>query len=247
MSNCYADNQILTQQQETTTQINQLIAQTSQALLCGPGSECEKKQKTDELHQKYLAAQTNLQSAPYEEHSAEKKYYVYSQGGAAYDKLIFERLKIEAEKKANKTNVSFNKNITLATESNDTLGSLTKNYFHVLELYETYVEENAILGERIRSYGADLVTNDRKTFYEVQNYDILSSWFKIWRWIYFILLIVFTLGIFLTKSSYSYFAKISLLILFIIYPYTINYVVLYLLQMFVNIQSLLPKNVYTTL
>jgi hypothetical protein len=247
MSNCNADNQLLTQQQKTTTQINELLAQSSQALLCGPGSECEKTQKTNDLQQKYLDAQTKLQTAPYEEHTAEKNYYIYSKGDVAYNDLIFKRLLEKAQNKSNEVSIKFNKNITLASESNDTLGSLTTTHTHMVELYETYIEENANLKAKILSYGADLITNDRKTFYEVQNYDFLIIWFKVWRWIYFILLIVFTVGIFLSKSMYSLKVKIGLLSLFIIYPFVINYIVDYLLQFVAKIHSLLPKNVYTTL
>jgi len=247
MSNCNADNQLLTKQQETTTQINELLAQSSQALLCGPGSECEKTQKTNDLQQKYLAAQTKLQSAPYEEHTTEKNFYIYSKGDIAYNDLIFKRLLEKAQNKSNEVSINFNKNLTTTTELNDTLGSLTTNNAHMVDLYETYVAENASLKAKIISYGADLITNDRKTFYEVQNYDFLITWFKVWRWIYFILLIVFTVGIFLSKSMYSLKVKIGLLSLFVIYPFVINYIVEYLLQFVEKAISLLPKNIYTTL
>jgi hypothetical protein len=173
MASCNVDNNMLSKQQEMTNQINQLLAQSSQSLLCGPGTECERTQKTEDLQQKYLAAQTNIQSAPYQEEQAEKAYYTYTQGDAAYNAMKAKRLQETAEKKANEIQVSFNENSAKAIELNDTLSSLTKNYQHVTELYQTYVEENAILGQKIQSYRTDVVTSDRKTYYENQNYDIL--------------------------------------------------------------------------
>lgn len=77
MVSCNVDNNMLTQQQQTTNQINQLLAQSSQALLCGPGTECERTQTSEDLQQKYLAAQTNVQTAPYQEQQAEKSFYTY--------------------------------------------------------------------------------------------------------------------------------------------------------------------------
>jgi hypothetical protein len=238
---------MLTKQQETTNQINKLLQQTSQSLLCGPGTECEKTRNSEDLQQKYLDSQTNLQSSPYQEKQAEKNYYTYTQGEPAYNDMIRERLVKEAEKKTNDMLVNFNQNVKKATQLNATLSSLTIDYEHILELYKNYLEENEILNNKIISFGTDLVTNDRKTYYEDQNYDILVGWYSIWRWIYFILLIVFALGIFLSKSSYSIWAKLGLLGVLILYPYFINYLVFYLLKIILNIQSLLPKNVYNSL
>jgi len=247
MSTCNVDNNMLTQQQQTTNQINQLLAQTSQSLLCGPGTECEKTQKTQDLQQKYLAAQTLLQSAPVQEQTAEKDFYVYTQGDAAYNNMLNQRLAVKANVKVNEINVSFTENTKKAKELNDTLGSLTTNYQHVLELNNNYIEENDELKRQINSYKNNLTTNDRKTYYEDQNFDILNYWFTIWRWIYFTLVTVFGVAIFLTKSSYSIWIKLILLLLLIIYPFVINIIVFYLLKLLVSIQSLLPKNVYTTL
>lgn len=247
MVSCNVDNNMLTKQQETTNQINQLLAQSSQALLCGPGTECERAKRSEELQQKYLAAQTNIQSAPYQAQEAEKNFYTYTQGDAAYNTMKTKRLQTEAENKTNELHVSFNEKINNAIEMNDTLSSLTKNYQNVLELYDNYVEENAILKQKLLNIKTDIVTSDRKTYYEVQNYDILKTWYIIWRWIYFILLVGFGIGIFLTKSAYSIWAKLGLFTLFALYPYFIDYVVLYSLKAGVNFSSLLPKNVYTTL
>jgi len=247
MSSSGMYNNMLKKQQETTNQINQLLQQTSQSLLCGPGTECEKTRNSEDLQQKYLDSQTNLQTAPYQEKQAEKNYYTYTQGDSAYNDMIRARLVKEAENKTNDILINFNQNVKKATQLNDTLSSLTIDYEHILELYKNYVQENEILNNKIISFGTDLVTSDRKTYYEDQNYDILVSWYSIWRWIYFILLIVFAFGIFLSKSSYSIWAKLGLLGIFILFPYFINYLVFYLLKIVVNLQSLLPKNVYNSL
>ena len=247
MASCNADSNMLSKQQELTNKINQMLAQSQQSLMCGPGTECERTKKTEDLQQKYLAAQTNIQSASYQEQAAEKEFYTYTQGDAAYNRMKATRLQEEAEKKANELHSSFNENSSNATEMNDTLSSLSKNFQHVTELYQDYLKENTILREKIKAYGNDVVTSDRKTYYETQNYDILKTWYFIWRWIYFILLIVFGVGIFLSKSEYSIWAKLVFFALFALYPYFIDYIVLYLLIAGANLIALMPRNVYTTL
>jgi len=244
---CNVDNNMLSKQQELTNKINEMLAQSHQSLMCGPGTACEKIKKTEDLQQKYLAAQTNIQSASYEEQEAEKEFYTYTQGDAAYNSMKAKRLQAEAEKKTNEIHASFNDNSATATELNDTLSTLTSNFQHVTELYQDYLKENAVLREKIKAFGNEVVTSDRKTYYETQNYDILKTWYYIWRWIYFILLVVFAVGIFLSKSGYSIWAKLGFFALFALYPYFIDYVVFYSLKAGANVISLLPKNVYTTL
>jgi hypothetical protein len=244
---CNVDNNMLSKQQELTNKINEMLAQSQQSLMCGPGTACEKIKKTEDLQQKYLAAQTNIQSASYQEQEAEKEFYTYTQGDAAYNSMKAKRLQAEAEKKTNEIHASFNDNSANATELNDTLSTLTSNFQHVTELYQDYLKENAVLREKIKAFGNEVVTSDRKTYYETQNYDILKTWYYIWRWIYFILLVVFAVGIFLSKSGYSIWAKLGFFALFALYPYFIDYIVLYSLKAGANVIALLPKNVYTTL
>ena len=64
------DNNTLLQQQNTTNQINKMLEQASEALLCGP--TCQKIKLTDELKQKYLDAQTNLETAPIQVEQSKK-------------------------------------------------------------------------------------------------------------------------------------------------------------------------------
>ena len=247
MATSNMNNNLLQQQQQLTSQMNQLMAQSSQALLCGPGTECERTKTSEDLQQKYLNAQTNLQTAPYEAKVAEKNYYVYTKGEAAYSDMQTSDLEKDATKKANDILATFTSNVKKATELNDTLSTFTSNNQNNLDLYTRYRKENEGLKNKLKQYATDIVTYDRKTYYEVQNYDILRSWYYVWLGIYFILLATFAIALFLTKSSYSFKVKIILLVIFLGYPFYINYVVTYLLKTLVQIQSLLPKNIYTDL
>ena len=246
MSNCNADANMLMKQQETTNQINALLQQSSQMLLCGPGSECERTKKTNELQQKYLASQTNIITAPYEEKQAEKDYYIYAKGNAEYNAMIYQRLEKEATKKTNDILLAFNKNVTTATGLNEEFGTLAQNLANVTELYQRYVKENKALSSRIRSFNTDLVTSDRMTFYEKQNYDIIKGRYSVWFWIYIALVVVFALGIFLSKSTYTFVTKIIILLLLIIYPFVIDYISTYVLKGIYNASTLVPKNVYVS-
>ena len=103
------------------------------------------------------------------------------------------------------------------------------------------------LNRKIMKHGSDIVTTDRKTYYETQNYETLVSWYRIFRWIYFILVVVFIIAIFLADSASSLLRKILMLILVIAYPLVITYVVTYAISIRDRVILLMPKNIYRSL
>ena len=55
-------NNLLKQQQSSNETLNTLLEQSLSALSCGP--DCQKTKTTNELNQKYLDSQTNMETAP---------------------------------------------------------------------------------------------------------------------------------------------------------------------------------------
>ena len=69
---------LLEQQQQTTEKLTALLEESTAALSCGP--TCQKLKTSDDLKQKYLNAQTNLQTAPIQLENSKKNYYVFTEG-----------------------------------------------------------------------------------------------------------------------------------------------------------------------
>jgi hypothetical protein len=244
---CQASTQQLQQQlklQDTTFQINKMVSQSADALTCGP--TCQKTRHSEELKQKFLDAQANINTAPSQLDAAAKEYYMYTQGESGYRKYRATQLTSQAKAIVAKTKTSF------STASNK-LKALTKDYarlhtiyINTLTLYEKYLLENHNLQEQIDEINTDTVTSDRKSFYEGQGVDNLNNWYTLLKWIYVILLIVYLFGMILAGSSYSFLTKFVILLAFIIYPFVVVYVVSFLYTGIARINSLLPKNAYTT-
>lgn len=238
-------NNIITQQQEMTAKINQMLAQSSDALMCGPN--CQKNRQSDKLHQIYLDAQTNIVSAPAQLKQAEKNYYTFTDGDAGYNSVLDNQLTQQVNDLGYKMQHEFDDSVDNATSLNDTYNSLSTNYNHVLELYNDYVNENELLNNKIKLRGIDIITTDRKTYYETQNYDGLLSWYSIFRWIYFLLVVAYIVAMFLVSSSVSLVYKIVELILIIIYPLMLSYTIPEFYKLIDWIWMLYPKNIYKTL
>jgi hypothetical protein len=93
----------------------------------------------------------------------------------------------------------------------------------------------------------DILTNERKSYYEQDKYNDLKSWHRIWFWVYLFLWIIFSLSLFLTNNQYSYLSimsKVGLVISFIIYLFIAKYIVLLIISFIVFSTTLFPKNIY---
>ena len=134
-----------------------------------------------------------------------------------------------------------------ATSLTATYDTLYSNYQNIADLYENYLRENDVLNLNITTLNADMITNDRKTYYETQGYTNLTEWYRFFMWIYYILVFVFLLGIFLSNSSMTFMKKILLLACLIIYPFVVLHIALFLVGIGGRIYSLFPKNAYITI
>ena len=230
---------------DSTAQLNKLLAQSADALTCGPS--CQKQKTADSLKSAYQAAQSNVMTAPAELGQAEKAYITYVDGTAGYNAIMSTAITTQADTVCANIQKEFNKQVEIATNLTTTYNSLYTNYAYVKELYHDYVNENSETHEYIGRLNSDVVTADRKTYYESQNYESLTKWYYIFRWIYIILLIAFFIGLFLAESDKSRMYKWTIFILLVLYPVVINYIIAYLLKTWSQLYTLLPKNIYKSL
>jgi len=230
---------------QQATQISQIIQVANQAITCGP--ECQAQKNIDDLQQKYLSAQANVATAPQQLEKAEKDYFTASKGSAYYSDFLKNQLQGKADIVGNTLKTNFDKNCQLTTNFSQTYDSLSTNYKHILELLNGYVKSNESLKGEINSVQKDIVTNDRKTYYEYEHFNSMKNWYYLFKWIYILLVFVFILGIFFVNNTYSFSYKIFLLVLFMLYPFVIDFLVVYFIQLCHQIYSLLPTNIYTKL
>ena len=230
---------------DTTTQINNLVAQSASALTCGP--TCQQQQKTDQLKQNYVNAQTNVDTAPTQLDTAEKNYITYTEGTAGYNKVLSSKVTAQSTALTAQTATAFTDAVDNAQTLLDTYNSLHSSYTNSFDLYNSYLTVNELVDGQINSINTDVVTSDRKSYYEGQGVDNLNKWYSFLKWIYIIAVFVFFICIFLTPSSYSFIFKIFILICFIIYPFVIIYIIAFAYNSISKIKELLPKNAYINL
>jgi len=243
-------NTLLQNQQINQDKINKLLEQSAESLMCGPA--CQKIKITDGLKQKYLDAETNMQTAPIKLEQTKKNYYVYTEGRPFYDNMREEELQKKSNQIAALLTTNFNEEISNAETMNQILNTASINSDYTRELLNSYIEKNKELQLKLRDSHGDILTNDRKTYYETDAIDRLNNWHTFFWYIYYILYIVVLIATIIGPSNtflsnLSIIPKVIVHIMLLTYPYYIDRIVMMLYGFIMTIRSYLPKNVYNNL
>jgi small nuclear ribonucleoprotein (snRNP)-like protein len=240
------DNTTNEQLNNTLDQINTYLENSAEQLSCGP--DCQAQTQLDDLRQKYESAKTNLASAPSELGNARKAYYLQVLGTGGYDDFMNSKLTDQSNTVGKNIQTVVNSLINEMKELNNTYKTGYSSYTYLSKLDKKYNDEIDELEENVKKASittGDVTTNDRKTYYEKQNYDKLIGWYKLYIWIYVLLFIVFIILLFVTNKPISITKKIIFIVFFVLYPFFITGLTLWSVRTFYNLISILPSNVYT--
>jgi len=222
---------------------NTLISQATDAIMCD--SECKKQKQIDELKQIYLKSQSNLASAPVQLQVAQKNYVTFTQGESAYNDLLDNQLQEKAQTIADKFTEIFEEETGKFITKLNTYQGLLLNYKNIIELYFKYKKENIQLIKDLKNETNDVLTNERKTFYEDQKIDGLKFYYFYFLYvIYIICFICFVAFTFMYPSNTSFLVKIISIIGFFLLPFVSSYILSLSIYLIYKGYELLPKNVY---
>lgn len=180
--------------------LNSAIASVNQSVLCGPA--CQSQQRDETLHRAYLDAKSNVENAPNELQLAEKEYYVNVKGEQYYDDLLEKRYNSEAQNgKVTRTNKykALIKQLKILNQDYD-IGVI--NLKQLILLRNKLIKENVFLKNKIEKNISSILTNDRQTYYEVQQIDTVSMWTNLFHVFYWLVFICFAIIHLVVKKKY---------------------------------------------
>lgn len=225
--------------------LNKFIEQASNAISCD--SNCQYDRKAQQLKQDMLNSQINLTTAPNQLENAKKNYFTFVKGEAEYNDLLNKELHKKALKYTDNIKDNFNTQVNLIQTKIDTYNGLSKNIKNINDLYTHYKRENDKLNKLLNDTSVDIVTNDRKTYYEEQGINTLHYYYNILRVIYIIIIISFVISIIFLPSRFNIYIKIIILIFLCIFPFISTKVINFIIWLYLQTISVLPKNIYTNL
>jgi len=222
---------------------NTLISQASDAVLCN--SECRKQRQSDKLKQDYLNSQSNLASASNQVQVAEKKYITFTQGKSAYNDLLDNQLQEKAQQISDEFTDYFESDSQEIQTQIETYHGLLLNFKNVADLYLKYKTENVQLIKNLKDDVNDVLTNERKTYYQDQKIDGLKGfYYYILLIIYIICLIGFIIFSIMYPSQTNWKVKLATFIGFILLPFLSTWILGNIINLIYKLYYMLPKNVY---
>ena len=240
-------NNLLSKQMNTTSSINSLIDTATKLVMCPPGSACEKENVSAELNRQLQDAIINEQVAPLRLANAKRYYYTYTQGQSSYNAMLEKELQEKARLITKQIGDKFLEEVKNAVTMNMFFNTAQLNSENTVELYSEYVKKTAEMAEIIKGSRGDVLTNDRKTYYETEALEKLKMWYTLIISIYWILVVTFILSLFFSTSSMSRVKQIILVIFFILYPFIIHKVVVYWYNLLTTTIKNTETNIYMSL
>lgn len=237
--------QLLANQMVSQEKITALLNSSTQSLMCGP--ECQRSKISGELEQKYLDAQTKIHTAPIELENTKKNYYVYTKGEPYYDNLLEKELKDKVEKMAVLITESFNEEVDNAQTMNKYLNTSIINSRNSIELLANLEAKNSSLEASLEYKNSDILTNDRKTYYEKNAVNHLKDWYRLWWYMYYILALVVSMSLFLVSNNWSFIFKVIIILILYSFPTLLHFFITYLYQLTKRIVMQFPVNIYSRL
>ena len=155
------------------------------------------------------------------------------------------QLQEQAETLADTFEETFNEDSDKIETQLDTYNGLFLNFKNVSELYEKYKKENDKLFNQLKNDTNNVLTNERKTYYEDQEIDNLKFfYFYILLVVYIICVVCFGFFSLRFPSQSSFIQKIIIFVFLIILPFISTFVLGKLINLVYEVYDLLPKNVY---
>jgi len=223
--------------------INSLFSNFQQSITCD--ARCQRSRETQNLRQRLANAKSNLLSAPSRIQSAQRQFIIHTSGEQAYNKFQEKQL----ERRANETIQRFQSKVRETREDIQTkLGSYTGilvNFRNVVDLYKKYKRENAEMTKHLRDSTNDILTNERKTYYQDQEVDTLKYYY------YYIILIVYIISVLcygffslMYPSKTDWKITAATFIGLILLPFFSTWLLGLFVYILYEVYNLLPKNVY---
>jgi hypothetical protein len=222
------------------SKLNDLLQTANETLACGPS--CQKDKQSSVLHENMLKAQQNIKTAPEEYEKAAQAYITFTEGDAAYATYHETELTKQADRAATAISRKLTEWMTKVRTEIEVNENLAKNVHNVSDLLEKYKTENDGYRIQLHLRSADVVTNERKTFYEDQVIATQQYYSSLLSYIYMIAVVLYLVSGYMQGRTTG--SQLLMLVFFVLYYFFGAYMIGKIIQFFYYI---MPKNVYSEL
>ena len=231
------------QNEQNVEKYNTMLTQLNNLISCG--ADCQYENEANRLKGLYEESIINADSASSQIEASRQAYLTYTEGESGAQEYITD----EKGKMANGISQEYTK---VFEETSGKIKSLvTKNqgildnFKNVVDLYLKYKEENMKMERGLKNTTSDMLTNERKTFYQDQQSEILKFYYYyVILTIYIICIICFGIFSLIFPSQTDWKIRFASFIALILLPFVSTWLLGIIVYIIYGIYNMLPKNVY---
>jgi uncharacterized membrane protein YccC len=223
---------------------NKFIDSANEALACD--ATCQQNKTASDLEQKYLDAKTNLLSAPSQVEQAAQDFITFTKGTSGYQEYKEQQLEMKAEESAKTYSSKFDEEVNKVQNEIKTYETLLQNYANVVDLRNKYAKDTILLRNKFKTKSHEVITNDRKTYYEDQENENLQYYFYLLSTFYIFLLILYLILSFTYNSPISLMIRIAIFFCLVLYYFIGTFLLEKIVAVISKLVGFLPENVYTS-
>lgn len=222
---------------------NSFLDSATKQITCN--SNCQRNRASKKLKKSYLTAETNLNLAEPKYQLAKQKYYTYAYGQSGYDEIIEKELNEKADLFIGEFKENYETEKNKIITQLETYDGLLINFKNIVDLYEQYKSDNIKLFKEFKEGTNDILTNERKTYYEEQENDVLNVYYYYFLLlIYSLIVISFCVFSLIYPSSFNWKIRFFIALIFVILPFISTWLLGMVIKFLYWLFNLLPKNVY---
>ena len=223
---------------------NTLLDRANEINTCD--TQCQFLKKSAELKEKYTQSIQNKKTSSQQVEEAQQNYIIFTKGQPVYDDVLDDELKKKALKIGKHIETLLGKETKKIVIDIHSFNAILLNYKNLIDLYKKYKVENLRLKKKIKEEGNDILTNERKTFYENQGQTTLDTFFYVLTVLYIVSLVAFLIFVFAFPSDLKLVLKLGIFAGLIVFYFVSPYILSFIISILHLIYNAVPKNVHLT-
>lgn len=204
-------NDLSMMRQGDTEMLSEAIKQANASLLCG--QECREEKKKKELKEKYEKLQKTIDNSDAELAEAQKNYFKYAFGEAAYNDVLKNKYVDKANSEIEKYKKDFNTKFKDIENLEKSCKEKEKTINYLIDLINKYKTTNKKNSDKIGKEVDSNNTAHRRVFYEEDKVKRMMLYNKIIYCVMWVTYVLFTI-LFIYFKLYKKTLNIVLFILF---------------------------------
>ena len=234
--------EILMNNNDQSTALTNLLETTAEIVACGP--QCQKDKLISERLKAYENAQVAMFTTTGNLENTAKSYYELSQSEEYSEEFLKKKIGEVADEIGTEYPKIFNKVVNDTQHIIKMLSSNSKNYKNSTS-YDVWLEKtNTKLDRTIDDTINEVTTNDRKSYYDNQEIDNLTSWYGFYYYLYILILIVYFVCMWVVDSSFSFKIIVAIFLGQLAWFFYGKQFLVTMINGVKDSVELIPKNVY---